>query len=966
MYARLIVIGIIISSILFSDRVRAESYEKLLTTSDSLARALAYDSAIAVAERALAEAQLQLGAEDTVVARILSQLGVYYGYGKAQFDRAEVLWKNALSIVEKTVGPDHRCAIGPINNLAIYNWTIGRYSEAETLYLRALRLAEKAMGREYLGTAAILANLAALYKDMGKYAEAEPLLLEAIRIREKLLGPDHPEVAKVLNNLAINYRERRKFTEAEPLFIRALSIKQKALGEKHPDVATTILNLATIYTDLGDDRKAESLYVNAADILENTLGSSHPKTAAVYMNWADTKRRQGHYDDAIRFYGRAMDALENTYGPDHPDVASCLIGLGSTYLDLHKADTAQDYYGRALAVRENILGSKHPFVAATQEDLSRAFCMQHKFGDARAWAARAFAIRQSNFHDLAVILSENDALKYSHYIHLAADRYFTAALSETVADTVSDTQAADIALLSKGAVSDELFERQRQFIGETDSATSELAEALRQERVRLSHLFINGPDPDVGGYRADVDSLLQKVDNLEHQLSARNAGVEERENHRQVNATVVASHLPKNTALVEYLIYNHHNLATDSSQTHYLVVVITHDNPPVIIGLGPAAAIDSLISLYNDHMLRVAAEGYSISDDMQSEYQAISRSLYESIWRPIERYVGGSQAVFIAPDGRLNQLAFAGLTDGGQYLIERFALHYLSAGRDIIHSAGGKMVGNGLLAIGDPDYDAPVFRRMSGDNANDVESVGPDPFLHRRGFADCAGFNDVILSPLPGTRKEVEAVAAVWKRCFPEPAAVLCGSAATEDTLKALATGKRVIHLATHGYYLDGCEPAGAGSPRKPDAEWILDNPLLLSGLFFAGANLHGEGADSAGLDDGILTAYEVSSMNLAGTQMVVLSACETGRGALKSGEGVYGLRRAFQMAGARTVVCALWPVSDLFTSEILRQLYDRGTRSLPDAMREIQLRKIDQLRREKLPDHPFAWGTFIILGDWK
>ena len=148
--------------------------------------------------------------------------------------------------------------------------------------------------------------------------------------------------------------------------------------------------------------------------------------------------------------------------------------------------------------------------------------------------------------------------------------------------------------------------------------------------------------------------------------------------------------------------------------------------------------------------------------------------------------------------------------------------------------------------------------------------------------------------------------------------------------------------------------------------DYTGENPLLLSGLFFAGANLHGDRADSLGAEDGILTAYEVSAMDLAGTELVVLSACETGVGEVAAGEGVYGLRRAFQMAGARTVVSALWPVSDQATAEMMGGLYERQDEALPDAMRRIQLEKLDRLRNRGKIDHPFTWGGFIALGDWR
>jgi CHAT domain-containing protein len=233
--------------------------------------------------------------------------------------------------------------------------------------------------------------------------------------------------------------------------------------------------------------------------------------------------------------------------------------------------------------------------------------------------------------------------------------------------------------------------------------------------------------------------------------------------------------------------------------------------------------------------------------------------------------------------------------------------------------------------------------------------------------SSCGGLEEIAVSPLPGTKSEVEEIVLRWEESTGEASVACFGGEASEDRFKAEAPNNRVIHLATHGYYLEGaCRPDRRERVPGSDMGFVEENPLLLSGLFFAGANLHGEGADSFGAEDGILTAYEVSAMDLKGTELVVLSACETGLGRVEEGEGVYGLRRAFQMAGARTVISALWPVSDEATADMMSRLYERKGESIPETMRRIQLSRINELRQAGRPDHPFTWGGFIALGDWR
>jgi CHAT domain-containing protein len=350
------------------------------------------------------------------------------------------------------------------------------------------------------------------------------------------------------------------------------------------------------------------------------------------------------------------------------------------------------------------------------------------------------------------------------------------------------------------------------------------------------------------------------------------------------------------------------------------------------------------------------------------KYTVIARRLYDAVIGPAERFLSGRNLALISPDGGLNLVSFSGLIDSdGKYLVENLSVHHLLAGRELVRLGDNPNSGEGLLAIGDPDYDASaadrkecleIVQHASAAGCEDTTSV-------RRSGWDFFGGDSLVA--LPGTRDEIRSIAEGWRHVSDEPVATYFGSQASEDLFKAAAPGKRIIHLATHGY----CVSDKSGSPGKVDAHSIRgsrssENPLLQSGLFFAGANMRGRGADSLGIEDGVLTAYEASAMDLLGTDMVVLSACETGLGEVQQGEGVYGLRRAFQVAGVRTIVSSLWSVSDRETAFIMSQLYTETDETLPDKLRRLQLDRIAKLRADRLTDHPYAWAAFIALGDWR
>jgi len=322
------------------------------------------------------------------------------------------------------------------------------------------------------------------------------------------------------------------------------------------------------------------------------------------------------------------------------------------------------------------------------------------------------------------------------------------------------------------------------------------------------------------------------------------------------------------------------------------------------------------------------------------------------------------QTVFIAPDGALNIISFAGLVDplSGHYIIEDHAIHYLASGRDLIKLSQSWDAGNGLLAFGDPDYDilpgeTPGLLDELTEKVKGFSLSG----LTRNVRAECAELDGVVVPRLPGTRTEIERVKERWSDVSKEPAIVHFGADASEEALKAESYGRRVIHLATHGYYIGEHCRTVLGKDRV-----ISENPLLLAGLFLAGANQNGSAADKLGREDGIVTAEEVANLNLNGVQLVVLSACETGLGEVHNGEGVYGLRRSFQMAGARTVMSALWQVDDKSTADLMADLFVQDQRSIAESMRESALKQIQKRRASHQSDHPFYWAAFVANGDWK
>jgi CHAT domain-containing protein len=680
---------------------------------------------------------------------------------------------------------------------------------------------------------------------------------------------------------------------------------------------------------------------------------------------ARTKADLGDRAAALALVQQAI-AIFSRMPPRDPDYLPTALALRGS-LEARAGDyrSARSSLDEALVSRERSLGSKHPLAASTRADIASVDLALGSYQPAFQGALAAESSARDLLRFTVRYVADRRAMEYAS----ARPRGLDLALS-VVADDHLETagpQALDAVIQSRGIVLDELAARAR-FVSGADAKTASIAVSLADAQRRFAGLMLRG----LGGQLAEpavLERVRQEKEDAEEALAAQSAALRVELSRANAGLADVRRAMPAKSALISFVRYERTTYVAREDRLQrriipsYIAFLSRSDRSDVLsMPLGAAASLDKLIESWRDDVGRGArVEGV---DDAHAEraYRVTGTRLRQRIWDPIAAQLAGVERIFIVPDAGLNLVSFAALpTPGRRYLIEDAPpVHYLSMERDLIVDPHPRPE-HGLLLVGGPSYDAVASPR---------QSVGD----RRRG---CVPTGSLRFEDLPGSRAEVREIAALWsgvKQTGSDAGdvMVLSGKGASKSAVLAAAPGRTILHLATHGFFLDECR---ASMPGTRSVGGLVSrsrttpsdtNPLLLAGLAFAGANAP---ADQAGHDAGILTAEEVSALNLQGTEWAVLSACDTGVGRTTSGEGVLGLRRAFQVAGVKTVIMSLWSVQDRATRDWMVALYRARLIDHLDTAGAVQQASLSLLRDRKAKGsstHPFYWAAFAAAGDWR
>lgn len=855
------------------------------------------------------------------------------------------LAERAVSIRENELGIEHSETGLAVFTLANIYSDLDEFERSESLYLRALAIREKALGKDHISIASILNNLGVLYKGRGDYVKAEQLYERVLKIREANLEPNHLLIASVLTNLANLISEKGENEKAVVFYKRALEIRENALGKDSAEVAVSLTNLANLYENI---EEAEPLFRRSLEIKEKIYGADHQEVGQTLYNIARLYAGKGDFAKAEPLCRRSFEIFEKTLGAEHSMTSLPLNLLALIYKNTGEFEKAEDLFKQAIEIKKNSLGAFHPHLGGTYLNLANLYIAKGEIEKALEFQKLGNEIIEYNVELNLTAGSENNKFDYLRTLDYIANQ--TLALNFMKA---KDSQSAinlgvTTVLQRKGrvldAMSDSLSVLRRRF----DKQDQILLDKLNEANTKLgSFVSDDAKNLKPAEYQTQIKNLEEEREKIEIQISQKSAGFFTKT--KPILLKDIQMLIPKDSVLIEIAVFMPglqgdfefgaeavHNSA-NLEKARYIAYIVPSNGAVLAKELGAVKEINEKLAEFRA----------ALRDPKSKEIKRIGRAVDEKIMQPIRNALGGAKHILISPDGELNLIPFEALVDeNGKYLIENFQFTYLTSGRDLLKLQTKRTSKSKPLIIA-----APLFGKLSENSGGNLsvsqkykEKIAP------------RDLSETYFAPLGGTLQEARAI----KEIFPE-SVFLTNAEATEIAVKQISSPE-ILHIATHGFFLQDFETSleknADTAKRKVEINSKIENPLLRSGLAFAGANERKNGADN-----GILTALEASGLNLWGTKLVVLSACDTGLGEVKNGEGVFGLRRAFVLAGTESLVMSLWSVSDYVTRQLMTNYYKnlKQGNGRGESLRQVQLEMLKKNGRE----HPFFWASFIQSGEW-
>ncbi|MCG8425241.1 MAG: CHAT domain-containing protein [Proteobacteria bacterium] len=938
-----------------------------------------YVQAIGLTEEAVRRLEAKKGPHhmETLFAR--DMLAAVY-WAKQDFARADAVYQNVLVGYEKAWGKDSNMHNTARQRYAAFLQASHRYSAAEALFLDVQRKLSQKKGKNDSHSDSLIAGiwmqLAHLYGTQGNIEKAVEAVERALAGYRASMGErGMSQISSTVLWAAQMYQQWGQDERASQLLdqiednLRAV-LASKERGGSHFELRGAMQDLANLYSRRKQWRKAQVLYQRLLAMDEKKWGKGSVGASAFAYQLSEVLREQKRYKKAI-------EVLSRFYQSDDKDgsgwaTISPGVQLTQVYREMGDYRAAYRQSRRVLAQSRTLMGEGHPTIRFFREHMGILDMIQGKGKRALGELRRAYRTEAQHIARILTSGTESD-----NRIYLSQRAYqMHVAIALHARYLPRSVQAAKLALTTvlvrKGRLLDAAASSVATLRSKLSKKDRQLLDRLAATRAQVAKLVLAGPSAtESGDYAKELARLDNQTRALERQVRRRSSLFRAR--FQPIKLARVQKSIPADAALVEIVAYYpfkpQARYYLDLEGMRYGAYVLSRSGSPRWFDLGPKKPIDRAVAELRKQL------AWPDSDDVETW----AGELYTAVIKPLQPALTSAKHILVAPDDALNLVPFAALVDDtGRHLIRRYRFTYLTSGRDLLRQQINAEPKQGTVIIADPQFDAPIpagsgrdggkvpDRDKGKDNDSDKIAIASHvPGADRARGRRSRDLRSSRWKRLPGTAREARAIVAQFAGAL-----LLAGDRATEEALKNVRA-PRILHLATHGFFL-------APEPEHQDQKSVshagpnasiaafggkapgsgTENPLLRSGLVLAGANHLASGSE-----DGILTALEASGLDLWGTQLVVLSACETGVGTASQGDGVYGLRRALTIAGAESLVMSLWQVDDQATRDLMTSYYRRlvAGRGRTEALRLAQLRMLETSEY----GHPYYWAGFIPAGAW-
>lgn len=828
-------------------------------------------------------------------------------------------YKEAEQIIQKAVdieikkGKNHPDYLQIKYNKGILFLELGRYEEAEEIFIDINKVYKSLFHNkpkyiELIGQQGILAEETGYYQvAIEKYKQ----VCHFFKSRNVI------SYTRYANRQAIILEEKlKKDSLAEEIYIDAIKLWKDKKGENNIDYASLINSLAESYEKNNQLIRADSLYQKARNILLELVGRYDYGYASVIFNLAHLQKKLGNLNAAEQYFLEVAEIDSVTIGVHHPDYIDYTVLTLANFYDLkNDLPKATAYYQKANQGKLDLIN----YYYATFDEQTRLNFLNGA---------------TENFNE------------YFSFLHRRRQK------------KISFAEAQLINLQIKGLALDYFQSNRTNALSTKDTLLKQYYIDYQKEKQALSQAYAlstqEHEDSDI-----NLAELKEKVIRLEKLITRRSKDLQQDERKlEQPTFKKLQAKLKARETTIDFLSFQYSNLKEKTDTTYYYALLTEKNNPtPKFIPLCTEKQLKKILTLSNQY-----GAGYT-------KYPEIGKELYKLIWQPLEPYLKDIKTIHLSPTGLLHKVAFGGLPHDEGHLLDQYQINYYGNLRDFINATPAEIPKSIALAGGAYfDIDSTDLVKLAQETEEfafaklDSIALSTPIASVSRAIASDSTRNAIEFNYLPGTKKEVEQLETAFKQEGWQ-AVTYTGAQASEDNIKILngENAPGILHLATHGYFFDPYEKQeGTILSDETMRERIIgaESPLLRSGLVFSGVNHSWKGGKSiAGLEDGVLTAFEIANMELWNTELVVLSACETGLGDVESTEGVFGLQRAFKAAGVNKLVISLWKIPDAQTAELMQLFYKNFLMDMPlgDALRAAQLTMSQQYG-------PFYWAGFVLV----